>query len=401
MSTTESMSGKYWKTCSKDITSSEGWFKKILLLGLVSFVPVFGSMTLQGYAYEWAHKAAWGVAGPMPKKIYGRAGSPLLRWGWFAFAIGFIISLIPAVITCVSSFMVDAGLGISVWAMYDPSYYHGAVGAGSGIMLVIGVILMIVGFVASFAAYVLTWVCCMRMTAYNKFGAGMQLGKAFKMIKHDFGGIMRIFGMYLLTTLIIVAIVTVITCIVMFVVLLGVVALGVGATSGFYAMSEREAVGLVVGLIFMALLFGFPLILACVYIELVMLAWQTLLVTRAVGYWTAQFDIAHWGRMEDPMPFEVNPPAAAQSVPQQPRQEAAAQPVSQVAQPTPAPAPEAQSMLLQAPEAQPAPPAGEPVSVESSAGPEVSEAPETSASDTGAPAPEAGASENAEGEARK
>ena len=405
MSTTESMSGKYWKTCSKDITSSEGWFKKILLLGLVSFVPVFGQMTLQGYAYEWAHKAAWGVAGPMPKKIYGRAGSPLLRWGWFAFAIGFIISLIPAVITCVSSFMVDAGLGVSIWAMYDPSYYyHGAVGAGSGIMLVIGVILMIVGFVASFAAYVLTWVCCMRMTAYNKFGAGMQLGKAFKMIKHDFGGIMRIFGMYLLTTLIIVAICSVVMCIVMLVVLFGAVALGAASTSGFHAMSETHAVGMIIVMVLMVLMLAFPFVLVCVYIELVMLAWQTLLVTRAVGYWTAQFDIAHWGGMEDPMPFEVNPPAAAQSVPQQPQQEAAAQSSS-------APAPEARPVFLQAPEAQPAPPAGEPVPVESSATPEAPEAPaasETSVSDTGtsaleapASASEADALENAESEAKK
>lgn len=415
MSTTESMSGKYWKTCSKDITSSEGWFKKILLLGLVSFVPVFGQMTLQGYAYEWAHKAAWGVAGPMPKKIYGRANSPLLRWGWFAFAIGFIISLIPAVIVCISSFMVDAGLGISIWAMYDPSYYyHGAVGAGSGIMLVIGVILMIVGFVASFAAYVLTWVCCMRMTAYNKFGAGMQLGKAFKMIKHDFGGIMRIFGMYLLTALIIVVIVTVIMCIVMFVVLFGAVALGVASTSGFHAMSESHAAGMIIVMVLMVLLLAFPFILACVYIELVMLAWQTLLVTRAVGYWTAQFDIAHWGRMEDPMPFEVNPPAVAQSVPQQPQQGAVAQPVAQgqvaaqqpasapqVAQPTPAPAPQAQPVFLQEPAAQSTPSASESAPVGSPAAPEAPAVPETPASEMGSPAPEANASENAEGEAKK
>lgn len=412
MDVKENMSGKYWKTCSKDITSSEGWFKKVMLLGLVSFVPVFGQMTLQGYAYEWAHKAAWGVSGPMPKKIYGRAGSPMLRWGWFAFALGIIIAIIPMIITWIATFMVDAGLGVSLWAMYDPSYYyHGAVGAGSTVLLVIGIILMLVGLVASFAAYVVTWVSCMRMTVYNRFGAGMQLGKVFKMIKHDFGGIMRIFGMYLLTTLIIVAIVTVIMCIVIFVVLLGIVALGVGATSGFYAMSESEAVGLVIGLIFMALLFGFPLILACVYIELVMLAWQTLLVTRAVGYWTAQFDIAHWGRVEDPMPFEVAPSAAAQSVPQQPAPDSQTQPMA-----ASQPAPQAQPVFLQAP-AEPAPPAGEPACAgapeapetpeasETPVAPETSEAPATpetpEALEAPASAPEADASEGAEDEAKK
>ncbi len=417
MDVKENMSGKYWKTCSKDITSSEGWFKKIMLLGLISFVPVFGQMTLQGYAYEWAHKAAWGVAGPMPKKIYGRAGSPMLRWGWFAFALGIIIALIPMIITWIATFMVDAGLGVSLWAMYDPSYYyHGAVGAGSTVLLVIGIILMLVGLVASFAAYVVTWVSCMRMTVYNRFGAGMQLGKVFKMIKHDFGGIMRIFGMYLLTSVIIAAIISVVMSIVVLVVLFFAVMLGVGATAG----SDTQAAGMIVATVIMTLLLAFPFILVCLYVELVMLAWQTLLIARAVGYWTAQFDVAHWGRKEDPMPFETNPLSAAQSTPQQPAPDPQAQPVT-----ASQPAPQAQPVFLQAP-AEPAPPAGEPVCAgapEASATPEAPEVPETpEASETPvapetseapatpetpealeapASAPEADASEGAEDEAKK
>lgn len=65
-------SGRYFRTCYDDIKSSKGWFGKICLLGLIEFIPIFGQMTVYGYCWEWAHKAAWGVDSPMPKKIYGR-----------------------------------------------------------------------------------------------------------------------------------------------------------------------------------------------------------------------------------------------------------------------------------------------------------------------------------------
>lgn len=330
MDVTENMSGKYWKTCSKDITSSEGWFKKIMLLGLLSFVPVFGAMTLNGYAYEWAHKAAWGVRGPLPKKIYGRTGSKMLRWGWFAFALGIIISLIPGIISAIGTALFDGGLGVSVW---DYGYYahHAGYSAGSGILLAVGGLLIVVGMLASFVACVVTWVSCMRMTVYDKFGAGMQLGKVFKMIGHDFGGIARIFGMYLLTSLVIGIIYAVAVGIIVFVVVLLMLGFGLstGAAYGGSGMGGAQVTALVVQMVLMALLVAFPLVLVVVYALFVMNAWQTLLIARAVGYWTAQFDIAHWGRKEDPMPFEVDPSAGAASTPQAPQTATAGAPAAQ------------------------------------------------------------------------
>ena len=38
-------SGKYFRTSYGDIKSSKGWFGKICLLGLISFIPIFGQMT--------------------------------------------------------------------------------------------------------------------------------------------------------------------------------------------------------------------------------------------------------------------------------------------------------------------------------------------------------------------
>ena len=29
------------------------------------------------------------------------------------------------------------------------------------------------------------------------------------------------------------------------------------------------------------------------------------LLTRAIGYWTSQFDVANWKGQDDPMPFEL------------------------------------------------------------------------------------------------
>ena len=79
------MNIKYFRTASNDISASEGWFKTILLLGLISFIPIFGIIVVMGYAFGWAREIAWGTRAPLPKKIFGNEDGMYSR-GFFALA---------------------------------------------------------------------------------------------------------------------------------------------------------------------------------------------------------------------------------------------------------------------------------------------------------------------------
>lgn len=209
-------SGRYFRTCYDDIKSSKGWFGKICLLGLIEFIPIFGQMTVYGYCWEWAHKAAWGVDSPMPKKIYGRPGSKMLRWGWFALVIAFVVAILPSIVMSIGGWLSSLGAETGI---YTATGRYMVVNPGNILYAGLGWILYVVGLVLLVFASVITWVGVIRMTMYDRLGAGFQFAKVWAMIKRDFGGIMRIFGMMLLFEVIGAIIIGIITLIVLSIVL--------------------------------------------------------------------------------------------------------------------------------------------------------------------------------------
>lgn len=319
MAQTSSMSGRYYRTCMDDIRSSEGWFGKICLLGLISFVPVFGQMTVSGYAYEWAHKAAWGLQDPMPKKIYGRPGSKMLRWGWFVLVITFLFALIPGIISMIGSFMNAAGTPDVVYT----SRGLRSSGVANPALVAAGGFFSLAGSILTVFTYVFAWVACIRMTVYDRLGTGLQLGKVWKMAKHDFGGLMRILGMSLIWGLIFALIASIICVIIVAIAVVPAVAVGVSTSSG-----GSGAFAYVLAAIAVAA----PLFLIFAYALFVAQSFLNILIARAVGYWARQFDIPSWGTKDDPLPFETQATQqATYATPQQPQQQpyAQEQPVSQ------------------------------------------------------------------------
>ena len=65
----------YFSAAWGDITKSPGWFSKMLRMGLLCFIPIFGVLVVYGYLYGWARDIAWNVHRPMPEK------SPLPKRG--------------------------------------------------------------------------------------------------------------------------------------------------------------------------------------------------------------------------------------------------------------------------------------------------------------------------------
>lgn len=275
----------YFKTSWSDIRNSPGWFGKVCLMGLLLFIPVFGPIVVYGYAFGWARDIAWDVHRPMPEKIFGNEDGQLYSRGFYAWLIMLIVSVVVGLIS-----------GIA----YD-----------NGTVQVIAAILgLFLGVVAL--------VCIMRSAIYGRLGAGFQLNRVWNMIRHDSNGLLRILGMVLLVGLIVGLVWAVVLSIVLVLLILGGIAVvgagynwdalgyglmygGAGAEDQFLALMGALAPVIGIAIVVMLVLF---------YVLMVFDAWLTLLEARAMGYWTRQFDVAHWGGQNDLMPFEVQDAAA-------------------------------------------------------------------------------------------
>lgn len=269
----------YFSAAWRDITKSPGWFSKILRMGLLCLIPIFGLLVVYGYLYGWARDIAWNVHRPMPDKIFGNEDGNLYKRGFFILVIGFVFSLIPGVFSFISSVVT----GVS---------FAGAITSSSApfgiVSVLMGLIFSLAGLVLSFAVVFFYWVGAMRCALYGTLSSGFQIGKIWAMLRYDFTGLLRIFGM----SLICYAIVGVAAFVVaMLMVLLGTI-FGVA-----FVQTEAQAVAFVLVILFLILL-------ACV-VSLFVFVLIIALICRALGYWTRQFQVDLWGGQEDPMPFEL------------------------------------------------------------------------------------------------
>ena len=102
--------------------------------------------------------------------------------------IGFVFMLAPWVLEAVWGGVM--GLG-TAWSG----------GRHGGVFLFVGLSTMVFSLLiiaAAFFATLFSWVGSMRMSIYGRLAAGFQFGKIWAMIRHDFGGLLRILGMALL-----------------------------------------------------------------------------------------------------------------------------------------------------------------------------------------------------------
>lgn len=268
----------YFAAAWGDITKSPGWGSILLRLGLLCLIPVFGVVVAYGYLYSWARDIAWNVHRPMPAKIFGNEDGGLCKRGFFILVVVVVFSLVPSAFSSLTS-MVAGGAFVSGGLL------------GSYAPIVMGFLLWLVSGAASLAlallAELFTWVGSMRVSLYGTLSSGFQLGKIWAMMRYDFIGLLRILGMNVLIGL--------------------VICFGAVAIAGFLVL-------LCSGLIFLlsnsssTSLFAIALLIAVgiVFVAGVLFcfAFQLALTTRALGYWTRQFEVSQWNGQEDPMPFE-------------------------------------------------------------------------------------------------
>lgn len=84
-----------------DITESEGWVKRILLLGLVNMVPIL-NFFVEGFAMQWARQLPLDKVEGMPTKIF-RDGAFLQ--GFYAFVVALVVGIVSSVVAGVLGFV--------------------------------------------------------------------------------------------------------------------------------------------------------------------------------------------------------------------------------------------------------------------------------------------------------
>ena len=326
---------QYFKSAWGDIKNSPGWFGKLCLLALLNLIPIFGQIVTFGYMYGWAREIAWGAHEPMPTRIFANEDGKLYRRGWFILVLVFVVGLIGSVVMGIGQSM----QGMGIWGVAA-----GSRAVGSSILSGFGFLIYLVGLLGSIFLGILAWIGSMRISIYDRLSAGFQFGKIWKMFRRDTGGIMRIFGMDWLVGFIIGLVLSILYFVVFFLIIFagvsGLMASGYNVQM-MQHMSDTQAMAMVLQFIASAGVVGFIGILLLVFVTLVGSLFVQLLVARAMGYWTMQFDVPHWRGQDDPMPFEnaaqpVYPysPTEAASMPATPYSEPAQQADPQAWQPT-------------------------------------------------------------------
>jgi hypothetical protein len=260
---------KYFETANRDVTKSPGWLKKLLLLGLLYFIPVFGWIVAQGYLYGWAREATLGTYRLMPPRIFGNEDGQLYKRGWRVFVVQLVYSLIPAFVSL-------GGWVVLIWVMFSLPTVQGDVDAQitmvGGLTLLYIFVVLLVSLVMMFFA----WTGSIRATMYGNIKAGLQFGEVLRMLKRDFGGILRILGMFCLVTVVVSTIASVLINVVISCLTSALIAISLSAN--WPPASGGETVFAV------SLLFVFVL-LPLYYVMFVSSMYVAALSTRALGYW--------------------------------------------------------------------------------------------------------------------
>ena len=176
-----------WKTLVMafgDVVRSPSWPVKMLQMGLVSVVPVFGAVVLNGYLLGWARDAAWGRTEPLPARLFGNEDGALYRRGWYAFVISLVYGLALALVyaACVSLSQSAFPAAVGQPAVLDLYAYAQQ-------RVAIHPILLAVYYAASLVISPFMLVSMMRMSIYGRLGAGLQFGRVLAMVRKGLASI--------------------------------------------------------------------------------------------------------------------------------------------------------------------------------------------------------------------
>ena len=310
------------------LTMEKGWWKPVLIMALFGLIPIVGILALAGYALETARVTAWGInAGPKQKD---------LKFGTYI-ATGFKAAVIAI------------ALGLA----------YGIASTILSFIPVVNLILIPIFIVVAFVYPLLINVIQVRAAVYGRISAGFAFKNIFEMIKHDAGGLFRIFGMGIVLAIATSIIMGIIGGSALLSMITNVVTQAITIAKGQHITSENQLVAIMVALLARSVLQMGPIFLVIGYIGHVLGLIVMLLMQNAIALWMRQYNVPAWGQSNDPLPPFINDPrdgaAATYSAPSPVAPTAPAATVAPAVVPVAAPVTAPATVAPEAPSATPVP----------------------------------------------
>ena len=259
------------------LTMEKGWWKPILIMALFGLIPIVGILALAGYALETARVTAWGInAGPKQKD---------LKFGTYI-ATGFKAAVIALAL--------GLAYGISFTIL--------------SFIPVVNLILIPIFIVVAFVYPLLINVIQVRAAVYGRISAGFAFKNIFEMIKHDAGGLFRIFGMGIVLAIATSIIMGIIGGSAALSMIMNVVTQAITIAKAQNITSENQLVVIMVALLARGVLQMGPIFLVIGYIGHVLGLIVMLLMQNAIALWMRQYNVSAWGQSSDPLPPFINDP---------------------------------------------------------------------------------------------
>ena len=310
------------------LTMEKGWWKPVLIMALFGLIPIVGILALAGYALETARVTAWGInAGPKQKD---------LKFGTYI-ATGFKAAVIAI------------ALGLA----------YGIASTILSFIPVVNLILIPIFIVVAFVYPLLINVIQVRAAVYGRISAGFAFKNIFEMIKHDAGGLFRIFGMGIVLAIATSIIMGIIGGSAALSMITNVITQAITIAKAQHITSENQLVAIMVALLARGILQMGPIFLVIGYIGHVLGLIVMLLMQNAIALWMRQYNVSAWGQSNDPLPPFINDPrdgaAAAYAAPSPVAPTAPAATVAPAVVPVAAPVTAPATVAPEAPSATPVP----------------------------------------------
>lgn len=312
------MNFNYFSSAWEDIKHTPHWFEKLCILAAVSFIPIFGFIAVAGYLFSWARDIAWKIHQPMPAHVFGNSDGRQYSRGFFVAVICIVFTLIPGIIQGIGNWAFMQSMAGTSFAR-DLALENMMWGSHNVLLTLVVIALYILAFF--FAA-----VGCMRMSIYGRLYPGFQVQQIWKMIRHEPRGLWQILGMTILVAIVAAVCVFTITMALFALIFAGSFVntmwspfdlgmMGSGMMMGIDPYMMPDAASEINPIIAVP---AFLVLLGVIFFAQVVDIFIATLLTRALGYWTMQFDVDQWKGQDDLLPFErvnsTNPASASNSV---------------------------------------------------------------------------------------
>lgn len=278
-----------WRLLRKE----KGWWKPLVVLALVGWIPVLGQTAVLGYAYEWARLSAWGL--DRAPKRHGVDYSKLLTSGGICFLVMLTMRVAIGAICRVLFGFTDSNGWMPMGMVLD-----------LGSMLRCGMLRDANDVVGSLVEILLgSFVMCamMRATVYDSFKAGWRVDRLFQMIGRDPKGFLKLYVSVVMASLVVwsywLLCALLLTSLVFW---LGAMAL---LSTASYFSDITSMVTLMARIGALPLLACSVVVLAMLFLGAVIANAMQLVSINVAGQWFRRFDVARWGVSSAPLPDGV------------------------------------------------------------------------------------------------